>query len=178
MYLSEARRRQGGWPRRGSRCDGHGSKTEGESPLQALLEGIEKHMQLHECQEVSDLGHLFARTCGVEANCEPQHRMQVNSRKAVRHGLARRGVRRPISRRGRMVVRAAAAGSLGLLPHESSLGPEYRSTGQRCSVYARRYSGVGFAGRLRAIQYRNWRSDRLVVALRPGNAGGAKGTTC
>src|ERR1035441_7766465 len=82
------------------------------------------HMQLHQCQEASDFGHLSVRTCGMEANCELQHRTKVNSRKAVRPGLARRLVRRPISSRSRKVVRAAAAGSLGLLPHESSSGPK------------------------------------------------------
>ncbi len=82
-----------------------------------------KHMQLHECQEVSGFGHVSARTCGVEANCKLQHRMKMNSRKAGRPGSACPRTLRPISSRGRQVVGAAAAGSLGLLPRESSSGP-------------------------------------------------------
>ncbi len=135
------------------------------------------HMQLRECQEASDFGHVSVRTCGMEANCEPQHRTKVKSRKAVRPGPARWEVSCPISSRGRKVLRTAAAGSLGLLPHESSPGPKPWSMRQRCRVYARRYSGVGFAGRLRAIQPQNLQSDRLVVVMKPGNAGGARETT-
>jgi hypothetical protein len=66
----------------------------------------------------------------MEANCELQHRTKVKSRKAVRFGLARSQVQRPIFSRSRKVLGTAAAGSLGLLPHESSPGPLSWSEGQ------------------------------------------------
>ena len=60
----------------------------------------------------------------MEARGEPQHRTQVNPRKAGLPGQACVSTRRPISNRGRKVLGAAAAGSHSSLPQEISVGPE------------------------------------------------------
>lgn len=143
-----------------------------------------KHMQLHECQEVSGLRHLPVRACGVEANCELQHRTKVNSRKAGRPGLDRLGALRPISSCGRHVVRAGAAGSLGPLPRENPLGPkavESLAMGIQCPrVSFESNNGMGNHPWLTSSpsdDSGDVLSDRLIVALKPRNGGGAKGTT-
>ena len=73
-------------------------------------------------------------------------------------------------------MRAGATGSLGSLPHESSSGP----------LGGRRDSNVGpmpeetpeLALPAACSQpILGAQSDRLVVVLKPGNAGGAKGAT-
>ena len=60
----------------------------------------------------------------MEARGEPQHRTQVNPRKAGLPGQACASTRRPVSNRGRAVLGAAAAGSHSFLPQEISVGPE------------------------------------------------------
>jgi hypothetical protein len=76
-------------------------------------------------------------------------------------GQACSSTQRPISDRGRGVLGAEAAGHCFILPQEISLGPpdgrpvegnDHRSTPRE-------------------------KSDRPIVAVKPGNAGGAKGTT-
>ena len=60
----------------------------------------------------------------MDARGEPQHRTQVNPRKAGLPGQACVSTRRPVSNRGRTVLGAAAAGSHSSLPQEISSGPE------------------------------------------------------
>jgi len=78
----------------------------------------------------------------MEARGEPQHRTQVNPRKAGLPGQACTSTRRPISNRGRTVVGAAAAGSHSSLPQEISSGPETvepekATTRVRCQMRSR-----------------------------------------
>jgi hypothetical protein len=60
----------------------------------------------------------------MEARGEPQHRTQVNPRKAGLSGQACVSTRRPISNSWQEGVGAAAAGSHSSLPQKISLGPE------------------------------------------------------
>ena len=95
----------------------------------------------------------------MEARGEPQHRTQVNPRKAGLPGQACVPTRRPVSNRGRTVLGAAAAGSHSSLPQEISSGPvtvEPKKTFDADSMPREK-------------------SDRLVVAMKTVKAVGAKG---
>ena len=96
----------------------------------------------------------------MEARGEPQHRTQVNTRKAGLPGQACASTQRPVSNRGRTVLGAAAAGSHSSLPQEISVGPE--------TVEPKKAFDKGSKPREK--------SDRLVVAIKPMKAGGSKGT--
>lgn len=95
----------------------------------------------------------------MEARGEPQHRTQVNPRKAGLPGQACDSTRRPVSNRGRTVVGAAAARSHSSLLQESSFRPRF----------GRAQEGND------AGSTRREKSDRLIVATEPVKAGGAKG---
>lgn len=95
----------------------------------------------------------------MEARGEPQHRTQVNPRKAGLPGQACLPTRRPVSNRGRTVVGAAAAGSHSSLPQEISPDPSFGR--------AQEGNDAGLMS--------GEKSDRLVVAMKPVKAGGAKG---
>ena len=83
------------------------------------------------------------------------------SSRLVRPGLVRGVVRRPISDRGWTVVRAGAAGYCFTLPQEISLSPNVGRPEEGND--ARSMLGE--------------KSDHLIVVMKPGNAGGAKGVT-
>ena len=95
----------------------------------------------------------------MEARGEPQHRTQVNPRKAGLPGQACRLTQRPISNRGRTVVGAAAAGS-----HSYLTPRDLPWSG----------NGRGHEGN-DAGSMPGEKSDRPVVARKPVKAGGAKG---
>jgi len=76
-------------------------------------------------------------------------------------GLACLPSQRPISVGGRGVVRAEAAGHCSILPQEISVGPHVGRPEE------------GNDDRLMPAE----KSDRPIVVLKPGNAGGAKGAT-
>ncbi len=82
-------------------------------------------------------------------------------RRLLGPGLACLSTRHPISDRGRGVLRAEAAGHYFTLPQEISPGPP--------------------SGRLEEgndnRSMLGEKSDRPIVVLKPGNAGGAKGAT-
>lgn len=111
---------------------------------------------------------LAVRPCGMEARDEPQHRTRVNPC-AGGFGLGecarQHDARYPTATES--VVGAAAAGPWPSLPQEISTGPRpgFGRVG-------------GSAGGGNDAARRPWRS-RITpyVALRPGNAGGAKGVT-
>ncbi len=103
-----------------------------------------------------------ARSCGMEALDVPQHRTQVNpsagwsglGKCARQHDARYPTVAGP-------VVGAAAAGHCSLLPREISTGPRGGSVHEGNDVCAMPVE----------------KSDHPVVAMKPGNAGGAKGVT-
>ena len=82
-------------------------------------------------------------------------------------------------------MRTVAAGCLGPLPHESPLGPKMVESSAmwiRCPrVFPDLNIGVGkpypWLTGSPSDGSGNVQSDRLIVALKPRNGGGAKGTT-
>jgi hypothetical protein len=82
-------------------------------------------------------------------------------RRLLGPGQACSPTRCPISDRGRGVLGAEAAGHCFILPQEISLGP----------LDGRPEEGNDDWSMLRE------KSDRPIVAMKPGNAGGAKGAT-
>jgi hypothetical protein len=102
-----------------------------------------------------------ARSCGMEARGEPQHRTQVNpSAGWPRQGECARqhDARFPIV--AGTVVGAGAVGHCSFLPQEISTGPPR--------------GGRGLGGNDEHPMPVE-KSDHLVVVMKPGNAGGAKG---
>ena len=95
------------------------------------------------------------RACGMEARGLPQHRTQVKPRKAGLSGQACFATRRPISNRGRTVLRTEAAGSCSSLPQEISPGP-----------LSGRAQGGNDTGSMLGEK-----SDHPVVAKKPAKAG-------
>jgi len=156
-------RRHGGSVRRSRdrrcrRCAGHGAVIEGESPLRGLSEAT-----------ASESNCMNVRTCGMEAVSEPQHRTKVNLQA------------------GRLVW---ASGPSTVMPNIRSwpdgsgggrggtslcLTPGDLDRSKRSSLW------TGSLGRLNEGNDREpmliEKSDHLVVATKPGNAGGAKGMT-
>jgi hypothetical protein len=102
-----------------------------------------------------------ARSCGMEARGKPQHRMQVN----LPAGWPEQGECAPSHDAryptvARTVLEAGAAGHCSFLPPEISTSP--------------RECGRAFGSNdVRPMPVE--KSDHLVVVLKPGNAGGAKG---
>jgi hypothetical protein len=94
-----------------------------------------------------------SRTAALNAS-EPLRRL-------LAPGQACLSTRRPISDRGRGVLRAEAAGHYFILPQEISPGP----------LSGRSEEGNDDRSML------GEKSDRPIVVWKPGNAGGAKGTT-
>ena len=95
----------------------------------------------------------------MEARGEPQHRTQVNPRKASLPGQACVSTRRPVSNRGRTVLGAAATGSHSSLLQEISFRPRFGRAQEGNDAGSTRME----------------KSDRLIVATKPVKAGGAKG---
>jgi hypothetical protein len=105
---------------------------------------------------------LAVRPCGMEALDAPQHRTQVNP-SAGWSGpgeCARQHDARYPTEAG-SVVGAAAAGHCSPLPREISTGPQGGSVHEGNDVCAKPVE----------------KSDHPVVAMKPGNVGGAKGVT-
>jgi len=101
-----------------------------------------------------------ARSCGMEARDEPQHRTSVNPR-AGWLGLGERAGQREArypTVAGR-VGRAGAAGHCSSLPQEISTGPPRSGR---------------WPGGNDELPMPVEKADHLVVAMKPGNAGGAK----
>ena len=106
-----------------------------------------------------------ARPCGTEARGEPRYPTQVNLC-ACRPGLSECGdhheARYPTVTR--LVVGAAIAGHCSSLPQEISTGRPHMGGG-------RRHEGIDVLAK--PVE----KSDHLIVAMKPGTAGGAKGVT-
>ncbi len=104
-----------------------------------------------------------ARPCGMEARDAARHRTQVNPCRGW-SDLGKRAFQRDARYPTvvRPVVGAAIAGRDSSLPQEISMGPR---------LGGRAY-GVNDV-RTKPME----KSDHPVVALKPGNAGGAKGVT-
>ena len=154
----------GGNPRAYSTCVGHGRAIGGESPLRGLSEATASQRQLHETKAGNMTPDVYAaRPCGMEAVGEPQRRTQVNPC-AGRPGLGKcarqHDARYPIE--VGTVFGAAAAGHCSSLLQEISMGPP-----QGGSAHG------GNDGCAMPME----KSDHPVVAVRPGNTGGAKGVT-
>ena len=123
--------------------------------------------QLHEMNQFdTSIVFIFAaRPCGMEARGEPRYRTQVNPC-AGRLGLGecawQHEARYPTA--AKLVVGAAIAGHCSTLPQEISTSPSRMIGG-------RRYEGNDVLPKF--VE----RSDHPIVALKPGNAGRAKGVT-
>ena len=123
--------------------------------------------QLHEMNPFDPpIVFIFAaRPCGMEARGEPWYRTQVNPC-AGWLGLgkcaSRHEARYPTV--ARRVVGAAIAGHCSPLPREISTSPSPDGGG-------RRHGGNDVLPMLAE------KSDHPIVAMKPGNAGGAKGVT-
>jgi len=102
-----------------------------------------------------------ARPCGMEARGEPQHRTQVNPPAGLSEpGKCAREHDAQFPTVAGTVLGAGAAGHCFPLPHEISTSPPGSG----------RWPG-GNNGHPKLGE----KSDHLVVVMKPGNAGGAKG---
>lgn len=135
------------------------------------------HMQLHQRQEASDFGCVSVRTCGMEANCELQHRTKVNSRKGGQTWVSTRGSVTPYFQ-SRSGGSESGGGRKSWAPYPVR-APRARKTvgwvvmpGRRLGIFL----CIGHAGS-RQPANPEVQSDRLVVAWKPINVGGAKGAT-
>ena len=122
--------------------------------------------QLHESEADMTTTDLFAvRPCGMEARGKPRYRTQVNpcagwsglGKCAGKHDALYPTV-------AGTVLGAAIAGHFSSLPQEISMSPSPLGDGRAC-------------GGNDARTMRMEKSDHPIVALKPGNAGGAKGVT-
>ena len=110
-------------------------------------------------------GFFAARPCGMEARDEPQYRTQVNPTagwSGPGECASQHEAQYPTGAGG--VVGAAIAGHCSPLPQEISSGPRPQGRGS-------------VQGGNDAYAMPVEKSDHPVVALKPGNAGGAKGVT-
>ena len=123
--------------------------------------------QLHEMNPLApSIAFIFAvRPCGMEARGEPRYRTQVNPY-AGRPGLGecawQHEAQYPTVTK--LVVGAAIARHCSSLPREISTSPSPDGGG-------RRHGGNDVLPMLAE------KSDHPIVAMKPGNAGGAKGVT-
>ena len=143
-----------------SACARHDQITGGASPLRALLEGIVSQRQLHESDRpMSDREPFAARTCGMEARGQAQHRMQMKPREAglswvSEPSIATPGIQSWQDGTGDGGGAKRSGLTLGDLPGPARAEPPPSPR-----------SGPGTGQK----------SDHLVVATKPGNSGGAKG---
>ena len=138
-------------------CARHGAITGGESPPRAPAGGNRKRMAAAPSKTSSRRwGVLPVRGCGMEASSEAQHRTRVNS-----------GAGFPVWVSG---------------PMTATPGIQSRQAGSRSGGGAK-WSCLTLgdldesAGRGRREPMLVEESDRLIVVMKPGNSGGAKGAT-
>ena len=131
-------------------CARHGRKSGGASPP--------SNPYWRESNVNSNCG--TARFRGMEAASEPQHRTEVNSRAGRSVWVSVRSNATPSSQ-----SRQDGSGSGG--------------GGKTCDLTLGGLHGSGLAGRTAGDGGPTpmEKSDRLIVATKPGNAGGAKGAT-
>ncbi len=139
----------------------------GVSPLRGLSEATASRRQLHEMIqfELSSVIFFAARPCGMEARGQAWNRTQVNPRSGCQ-GLGKRASQRDARypTEAPVVEGAAFMQSDSFLPQEISIAPR-RLDGRR---------GNGCGGNDASVTAME-KSDHLIVAMKPGNAGGAKG---
>jgi len=130
-------------------------------PYGALLEVTVSRRQLHEVERVEPTPVAYAaRTCGMEARGKPQHRAKAKPRKAGPIWVSVPGSATPDIQPRRDGSGDGGGGTLLIL----TLGDLFGSA----------ESGRPQGGN-DARPMPGEKSDRLVVARKPGNAGGAKG---
>ena len=130
-----------------------------EVPDGALLEATVAQRQLHEIWPISAIEP--ARACGVEARGKPQHRTQVKPRKAGPTWVSVPPSATPGIQLGRDGTGDGGGGKwLVLTP--GGLGGSMEDDGRR---------------RGNAPPKPTEESDHSIVAMKPGNAGGARGVT-
>lgn len=126
-----------------------------------LLEGTMSRRQLHEAQRVEPTPVVSAaRTCGMEARGKPQHRAKANPREAGPTWAS--------------VLRNATP---GIQPRRDGIGDG--GGGTLLILTLGDLSGSAGSGRPQggndARPMPGEKSDRPIVASKPGNSGGAKG---
>ena len=152
-------------------CAGHGAVIEGESPLWDLSEVTMSERQLHEptrATEVAERG-FAARSCEMEARSEPKHRTQVNLLAGM---LTWASGPSSVTPHIRSWSGCSGGGSGGT---SLCLTPGDLDRSKRCDD-----SPTDLVGRCGGNDHRPMsreKSDHLVVVMKPGNAGGAKGVT-
>ena len=151
-------------------CAGHGAVIEGESPLWDLSEVTMSEKQLHESllRTGSIIGPA-ARSCEMEARSVPQHRTKVNLQAGLLAWVSGPASVTPNIRSWPGSIGGGSGGtSLCLTP-----GDLDRS--KRCVDRPTDLVGLCGGNDHRPMSFE--KSDHLVVVLKPGNAGGAKGMT-
>ena len=129
-----------------------------EVPDGALLEATVAQRQLHEIWPISAIEP--ARACGVEARGKPQHRTQVKPRKA-----------------GPTWVSVPPSATPGIQLGRDGTGDG--GGGKWLVLTPGDLGGSVTRGRRRgdALPMSTEKSDHPIVAMKPGNAGGARGVT-
>ncbi len=155
-------------------CDWHGHETGGESPLWTLLRGTMSRRQLHDvrnherAKEPCSWGRTGqvgpARSCGVEAGGIPLHRTKVKLRKAAGAWVSARPSAKPHTQ--------PRPGSSGDGVARSPAYPTQRDLWTSATIRSGRWGGTN-----NDPPTRPEKSDRLIRAEKPGNAGGAKEAT-
>ena len=130
-------------------------------PYGALLEVTVSRRQLHEVERVEETpGARAVRPCGMEARGKPQHRTKVKPRKAGPVWVSVLGSATPDIQPRRDGIGDGGGGTLLIL----TLGDLFGS-----AVSGRPQGGND------ARPMPGEKSDRPIVARKPGNSGGAKG---
>ena len=141
----------------------------GASPLRGLSEATASWRQLHVTIQFdpSSVIVFAVRPCGMEARGQAWNRTPVNPRSGRRgFGQVCLATRRPMSDRG--------SGGRGGGVHAKRL---ILTPGDlHCSTFPGRGCGNGCEGNDASVTAVE-KSDHPIVALKPGNAGGAKGVT-
>ena len=143
-------------------CVGHGLAIEGESPLRVLSE-----------ETVSESSCTTARKCEMEAVYESQHRTKVNLGTGYMGWVSVRCITTPNIRSFPWSRQGESGETLLNLTPRDLLRSGNRVEIQLPTELFGKANG-GNDNCLTSIE----KSDRLIVVMKPGNSGGAKGVTC
>ena len=152
-------------------CVGHDFEIEGESPLWDLSEVTMSEKQLHEPDRRLSwpcCDGFAVRSCEMEARSESLRRTKVNLQAGCLIRVSEPGRAKPDIRSGSSSSEGGSSETfLNLTPRDldrSSVSPRPKARGTACE---------GNDNGPKSIE----KSDHLIVATKPSNAGGAKGMT-